>query len=123
LWEADNQDEIMEKVIKAEKPVDKIDPFFMDQSSDDEKPMQAELRAVLRDGRVPKLTKNFEKLQQEKIERQRRREGWYDDPVPEPIKPFISTIEKPLKIKANKRDYNTSTPKVPVVAATVNLKF
>jgi hypothetical protein len=69
------------------------------------------------------LAKNFEKLQQEKIERQRRREGWYDDPVPEPVKPFVSTIEKPLKIKANKRDYNVSTTKAPVVPEKVNIKF
>jgi len=30
--------------------------------------MQIEKRAVLRDGRVPKLAKNYEKLQKKKIE-------------------------------------------------------
>ena len=123
MWEADHADEIAEKITKAEKPVDKIDPFFQEQSSDEESEQEVERRAVLRDGRVPKLAKNFEKLQQEKIERQRRREGWYDDPVPEPVKPFVSTIEKPLKIKANKRDYNVSTTKTPVVPEKVNIKF
>jgi len=28
MWEADNADEIAEKITKSEKPVDKIDPFF-----------------------------------------------------------------------------------------------
>lgn len=62
----------------------------------------------MRDGRVPKLAKNFEKIQQQKIEKQRRAEGWYDDPVPEPVEqPKVafrekSTIsQKPLKIKAS----------------------
>jgi hypothetical protein len=39
----------------------------------------------MRDGRVPKMAKNFEKIQQEKIEKQRRAEGWYDDPIPEEV--------------------------------------
>lgn len=65
LWEADHEDEVMERVIKVEKAVDKIDPFFMEQASEDESveaPKEVERRAVLRDGRVPKLAKNFEKL-------------------------------------------------------------
>jgi hypothetical protein len=126
LWEADHEDEVMERVIKVEKAVDKIDSFFIEEASDEEiveAPKEVERRAVLRDGRVPKLAKNFEKLQQEKIEKQRRREGWYDDPIPEPVKPFVSTIEKPLKMRPNKRDYAQSTSKNPVAADKVNVMF
>ena len=61
----------------------------------------------MRDGRVPKLAKNYEKIQQQKIESQRRAEGWYEDPVPQPEKSKVgfreeSTLhKKPLKIKAS----------------------
>jgi len=41
--------------------VQKLDPFFQSDASSDEE-VQVEKRAVLRDGRVPKLAKNYEKL-------------------------------------------------------------
>ena len=41
----------------------------MEASDEEEVQRDAEKRPVMRDGRVPKLQKNFEKLQEEKIER------------------------------------------------------
>ena len=62
LWEADMQDEDQdEKIVnQTQHKVDKVDAFFV--SDDEELPANIEKRAVLRDGRVPKLAKNFEKL-------------------------------------------------------------
>jgi hypothetical protein len=46
------------------------DAFFESDSSSDEEveKVEVEKRPVMRDGRVPKLKKNFEKMQQQKIE-------------------------------------------------------
>lgn len=130
LWDADVKIED-EKVVQLTK-IDN-DAFF---ASDSESVHEAvERRPVMRDGRVPKMAKNFEKIQQEKIEKQRRAEGWYDDPIPEEVpQPKVayrdqsSLAQKPLKIKAssygkdmtaqNARNMETAQP-----AGKMNVKF
>ena len=85
LWDADVKIED-ERVINADtnSKVEK-DAFFASSSDEDDgiTSKQIEKRPVMRDGRVPKLAKNFEKMQEQKILKQRKAEGWYDDPVPE----------------------------------------
>ena len=85
LWDADVKIED-ERVINADtnSKVEK-DAFFASSSDEDDgiASKQIEKRPVMRDGRVPKLAKNFEKMQEQKILKQRKAEGWYDDPVPE----------------------------------------
>ena len=49
----------------------------------------------MRDGRVPKLQKNFDKLQQERLDRQRKAEGWLEEQARK------ERFAKPLKIKAS----------------------
>lgn len=116
LWDADVKIED-EKVVNAASGSVKIekDAFFesdsedVDAESDEEAfkfvPAPVEKRPVMRDGRVPKMAKNYEKLQKEKIEKQRIKEGWYDDvPVVAPKTVYVdkSTLDKkPLKIKAS----------------------
>lgn len=68
LWEADMQDDDQDQKIvnQTQHKVDKVDAFFASDDDDDKddepKKPNVEKRAVLRDGRVPKLAKNFEKL-------------------------------------------------------------
>lgn len=113
LWEADVEIQD-ERVVKAATPnIQKLDAFFQsDDSETEQNEVHVEKRAVLRDGRVPKLAKNYEKLQQKKIEQQRRAEGWHEDEQKRleeekreasKIKfTTTSTIDKkPLKIKAS----------------------
>ena len=52
----------------------------------------------MRDGRIPKLQKNFEAMQQKEVEKQRRREGWLEEQA------RLERAKKPLKIKPNFRD-------------------
>ena len=62
LWDADVK-------IDDDKVVNQVDlgndAFFASDSDD----VIVEKRPVMRDGRVPKLAKNFEKIQKEKIEK------------------------------------------------------
>lgn len=98
LWEADNHDEAMEQVVSKQKAVEKVDPFFMndaDESNDENqvsdkeehKPkvfeIEPEKRVVMRDGRVPKLTKNYDKSEKEKTDRADRRQFEYDARIQE----------------------------------------
>lgn len=87
---------------KLVKQVDLANDAFFASDSDD---VVVEKRPVMRDGRVPKLAKNYEKIYREKIERQRIQEGWYEDVAPVEQKIAFreeSTIkQKPLKIKAS----------------------
>lgn len=66
LWDADIKGED-EKIVNSaiESKIEKDAFFESDSSSDDEvnEKMVVEKRPVMRDGRVPKLKKNFEKMQ------------------------------------------------------------
>ncbi len=122
LWDADVK-------IDDDKVVNQVDlgkdAFFASDSDD----VIVEKRPVMRDGRVPKLAKNFEKIQKEKIEKQRIKEGWYDDP--ELVEPKVvfreeSTIQKkPLKIKASSfgRDIAAETNRTLAKQQTGQLNF
>lgn len=87
---------------------------------------------------MPKLAKNYEKLQREKIEKQRRAEGWYEDEAKriEEAKREASKVkfvpkstidQKPLKIKASSYGKDTvaiSQRNQPLVTpAKLNVKF
>ena len=61
LWDADVKIED-EKVVNTVKKIDK-DAFFASDSDDSAVEQQeVEKRPVMRDGRVPKLAKNYEKI-------------------------------------------------------------
>jgi len=86
LWDADVK--MADEKVAVHDRVDNDNFFDSASSSEDEKekPVKVvEKRAVMRDGRVPKLAKNYEIIEQKKIEKQRIAEGWYEDePVEEP---------------------------------------
>ena len=59
--QAEDSDDVDQKVFKKDKAIEKIDDFFA-QESDGDKEVRVEKRAVLRDGRIPKFQKNVEKI-------------------------------------------------------------
>ena len=56
------------KIFGKGKSVEQLDPFFQEAIEDDEV-TNVEKRAVMRDGRVPKMQKNLEKAQKEAAHR------------------------------------------------------
>jgi hypothetical protein len=63
-----------DKIFK--KNVPKVDTFFLEDTGVETEKKTVEKRAVMRDGRIPKLAKNFEKLQAVKMAKD---EGWHAD--------------------------------------------
>ena len=80
----------------------------------------------MRDGRVPKLSKNYEKEQKEKQDRVERKQFEYEVKMQEKEENLRKErAKKPLKIKANRREYvaNTSTKQTSQPAKQLNVKF
>ena len=112
--------------VSARQSEDKIDTFFV---ADEVVPPVVEKRAVLRDGRIPMMQKNLEKLQQREIEKQRRHEGWLQEQeAKKEEEARLARAAKPLKIKASSyMNERTVTDKVvvhgSVNAGKLNIKF
>lgn len=56
------------------KEVNKVDNFF--KQTDDDVKNDVEKRIVQRDGKIPKLKKNLEKIEQQKAFERSKKEGW-----------------------------------------------
>ena len=95
-----------EKVFGKSKSVEQLDPFFQEMKEDDES--KIEKRAVMRDGRVPKMEKNMEKARQDAAHKQAKKEGWIkEQEVKHEEKRLAERAKKPLKIRASA--YGAST--------------
>ena len=81
------------------KTVEQLDPFF--QEAMDQPVVNVEKRAVMRDGRIPKMQKNLEKERKEAALRQAKQEGWLREKAKqEEEKKRAERAKKPMKIRA-----------------------